>query len=279
MESSGVPKAFTEMTKHLNEKHGEFFKHWDQLLTKEEKGTVRFRREVWTMTSSERESAGRCFGSLVIKPGSVSVDQNNQKVNKYTYTFRKQTTLAGFTFRDSQLGEGDPIVISDEKGHIALAIGFIYRVTQTEITAMVDRRLHNARTQQKNFNEDHYQVFNGIVEWKCGSQTPSQIPGGPMEEDIVYRIDKDEFSSGMAHIRNSLVQLMAPDSNEKYRRLIVDLEPPVFKDSPTAYQLDETASQSGLNEDQKRAVLKVMSGEFICEMSLSRGLTDGVCSS
>ena len=247
-----------ETTKHLTRKHAEFFKHWDTLLTKEEKGSSQLKREVWTMTSRDREVAGRCFGDLVIVPGSTIVDQSNQKINKYTYSFQKQDTPAGFTFRDSQLGEGDPIVVSDEKGHIALAIGYIYEIRKDCMIVQVDRRLHNARTRQKNFNEDSYQVFDGIVEVRETPRTQTQTQSQAVKEEVLYRIDKDEFGSGMAGIRNNLVQIMAPEANGKYRRLIADLEAPEFKESPTAYQLDNIAD---LNEDQQRAVRKAMNGK------------------
>ncbi|KAF8534757.1 hypothetical protein BDD12DRAFT_389116 [Trichophaea hybrida] len=197
-ESSGVVKPFLETTGHLNAKHEAFFKHWDTLLTKEEKGSMQFRRELWTMTSSEREATGRCFANLVIVPDSIAVDQSNQKINKYRYSFQKQHSTSAVNFIEAQLSEGDPIVVSDEKGHIALAIGFVSRIHRDRVTVQVDRRLHNTRTRQKGFNEDSNQVFNGIVELR-GSQQQSQSQG-ICSEEILYRVDKDEFSNGMANI-------------------------------------------------------------------------------
>lgn len=261
-ESSGAKKPFLEMTEHLNVKHELFFKHWDALLTKEEVGSTHFRRELWTMTSSEREAVGRCFGGLVIVPEAISTDHSNQKINKYKYTFKKKTAVSGSNFIESQLSEGDPIVVSDEKGHAALAIGFIFQIRKDRVAVLVDRRVYNARVRQNNFNADCNQLFNGIAEFKNSQQTRLQEEGdGQGEEEVLYRIDKDEFSNGMAKIRNHLVQIMSPDSSDKYRRLIVGLEAPVFKVSCTAYQLGSLAAEFDLNNDQKRAVEKVMSGE------------------
>jgi len=262
-ESSGVIKPFIENTEHLNEKHMAFFKHWDTLLTKEEKGSMRFRRELWTMTSSDREAVGRCFGKLIIVPESISVDESKQRINKYTYSFEKPGSTAGdFSFIESQLSEGDPIVVSDEKGHIALAIGYVFQIRRNRITVQVDRRLHNARTRQKNFNEDTYQVFDGIVEVKGTPRTPALTQQPSEKEEIFYRVDKDEFSNGMAGVRNNLIQIMSKEANSKYRRLIAELLPPEFKESPTAYQLDEVPGAGSLNEDQKNAVVRIMSGWF-----------------
>ena len=255
-----MAKPFMENTDHLNDKHKAFFKHWDTLLTKEEKGSFRFRREIWTMASSEREAAGRCFGKLAIVPGSISVDGNKQRINKYTYTLEKPGSAGDFSFIESQLGEGDPIVISDEDGHIALAIGYVSQLRKNRIMVQVDRRLHSARTRQKNFNEDSNQVFDGIVEVNCTPRTPALARQPSEREEVFYRIDKDEFINGMAGIRNNLIQIMSKEANSKYRRLIAELLPPEFKESPTAYRLDEVPGAGSLNEDQKNAVTKVMSG-------------------
>lgn len=255
-ETSGVEKPFVEVTKHLTKKHKEFFKHWDSLLTKEEKDSVRFRREIWTMTSSYREAVGRCFGDLTIVPGSISISNSSTKINKYSYSFKRKFTTPTSTFFDSQLCEGEPIVVSDEKGHFALAIGYMVKIQQSQITVQVDRRLHNARTRQPGFEENERQIFNGILEvgenLGDGSQSDSQ-------DEVLYRVDKDEFSNGMANIRNNLLQLFSPNTNDTHRRLIVDLEAPRFKPSSTAYEL---CSQSGLNDDQRDAISKVMSGRF-----------------
>ncbi|KAA8893185.1 DNA replication factor Dna2-domain-containing protein [Sphaerosporella brunnea] len=251
--SSGVHETFQDETSHLNEKHKAFFKHWDTLLSKEEKDTVKLRRELWSMTSPEREAAGRCFGKLVIVPEFIAVDQSNPKINRYTYSFRKAAPPADFSFLESQINEGDPVVVSDEKGHIALAIGYVFQISKTEITLQVDRRLHNARRRQKDFDEESHQVFDGIelpATYQCEPHSSPHVT-----ETILFRIDRDEFSNGMAKIRNNLIQLMSKEAG-KHRRLIVDLETPEFKEHPAAYQLD---CVSTLNEDQKRAINTVMS--------------------
>jgi len=194
-------------------------------------------------------------------PGSISVDSSASKINRYTYSLTKgeEAAAPGFTFLDSMINPGEPIVISDEKGHFALALGYITEIRHNRVTVQVDRRLHNARTRKPGFNKKTNQVFAGIMEVsKDGKEQDFSQPANP-DEGIRYRLDKDEFSNGMASIRNNLVQIMSPKSNEKYRKLLVDLEPPVFKDSPTAYSVD-SSSQTNLNGDQRKAIEKVMSG-------------------
>ncbi|KAG7111381.1 DNA replication ATP-dependent helicase/nuclease DNA2 like protein [Verticillium longisporum] len=83
-----------------------------------------------------------------------------------------------------------------------------------------------------------------------------KVRGEPMR----YRLDKDEFSNGMAVVRNNLVQIMADDvlGAREIRRLVVDLVPPRFKAAPTQYEIADRAS---LNVDQQAAIEKVMTAQ------------------
>ncbi|KAF4635818.1 hypothetical protein G7Y89_g2281 [Cudoniella acicularis] len=258
-ETSGVKTKFDEIVKHLTPKHKEFFLKWDDLLTKEEKETLKFRRELWTMLSSEREKLGRCFSNVIIKPRSAYEDQSNPKINRFSYTLIKDDHRNGFSFLDSQLTVGEAIVISDEKGHFALAKGYVSRVNKRSIAVAVDRRLHNARIRQPGFDEADNQVFASIMEVEP-SVSAAAPAGTEAEEPIRYRLDKDEFSNGMATVRNNLIQVMAdgPFGSRKIRGLAVDLNAPRFKTQSTAYVLRDRDS---INVDQRRAIHKVMSAE------------------
>ena len=261
-ETSGVGAKFDDVVQHLSETHKHFFLQWEDLLTKEEKESQRLRRELWTMVSSEREKVGRCFGDLVIEPGSAVEDVHQPKINRFTYTFNREKPAPGFSFLESQLIVGEPIVVSDEQGHFALALGFVTAVKKHRISVAVDRRLHNARIRQPGFDQVDNQVFAGIMDVSGDraefEQSQSQSQGVSQEKSIRYRLDKDEFSNGMATVRNNLVQVMAdgPRGGRRIRELVVDLAPPKFKTVATQYVI---ADQGSLNVDQRQAVEKVMS--------------------
>ncbi|KAK3953683.1 DNA replication factor Dna2-domain-containing protein [Pseudoneurospora amorphoporcata] len=260
-ETSAMNEKFDEVVQHLNPLHKEFFLKWEELLTKEEKESQKLRRELWTMVSTEREKVGRCFANVIIEEGSAYENhQQMGKTNRFAYTFIKEKPPPGFSFLDSQLTVGEPIVISDEQGHFALALGYVTSVRKTRIAVAVDRRLHNARVRQPGFNEADNQVFASIMQVPgSGDNTPEDVEARPVR----YRLDKDEFSNGMATVRNNLVQVMADGvfGSRQIRRLVVDLDAPRFKDVPTQYMLPSTASGQGLNVDQKAAVQKVMSAQ------------------
>jgi DNA replication ATP-dependent helicase Dna2 len=255
-ETSALGEDFEAFTKHLNQGDRDFFRKWDELLTKEEGNLIKFKRELWTLLSDERESYGRCFGDVVIDPRTAHEDQNGTRINRFRYTFHKRKASPSFSFTESQISAGEPIVVSDEKGHFALANGYVAHVSTSHITVAVDRRLHSARAKTVGFDAISNQSFRGIME--IGTDGLSELENP--DEQMVYRIDKDEFSNGMAIVRNNLICMMDKDlfQSRHLRRLIIEGQPPVFKPASSAYKLPDSGS---LNVDQKQAIDKVMSAK------------------
>lgn len=259
-ESSGMGEKFDEIVQHLTPQHQEFFVKWENLLTMEEKESQKTKRELWTMTSTEREKKARCFADVIIEEGSASVDTDTPRINRFHYTFIKRKPESGFSFLESEIGVGEPIVVSDEEGHFALAIGYVTASRKQRISVAVDRRLHNSRIKQPGFDELDNQVFASIMEVAPEGASAEQSQGRIKEAPIRYRLDQDEFSNGMATVRNNIVQIMSNQFPEarRIRELIVDLATPRFKYVPTQYTISD---QETLNVDQKRAIEKVMSAQ------------------
>jgi DNA replication ATP-dependent helicase Dna2 len=161
-ETSTLGDDFEAATQHLGQADRDFFRKWDELLTKEEGNLVKFRRELWTLLSNEREPLGRCFGDVVIDLRSASEEKNGSKINRYRYTFHKRQKSPNFSFAESQISVGEPIVVSDEKGHFALANGYVVHVSASHITVAVDRKLHDARSKKAGFNAKTNQSFKGL---------------------------------------------------------------------------------------------------------------------
>ncbi|KAL1306810.1 hypothetical protein AAFC00_005467 [Neodothiora populina] len=253
-ETAGVKEKFDELVGKLQPVHQVFFKKWDDLLTKEESEMMKFRRELWTMLSKEREKLGRCFSEVVVEPGSSRMHEEMAKINRYSYTFVKKETLPGFSFTESQITVGEPIVISSEQGHFALANGYVTKVSSRRISVAVDRRLHNARRKLRGFDTQKNQSFVGIMN-VSGEGHEREDPG-----DVpVYRLDKDEFSNGMSTVRNNLLSIMDDNvyRSSEIRALVVENKAPTFKPVPSKYQLPP----GELNPDQRAAIDKVMSAQ------------------
>lgn len=261
-ETSGLRDKFDAVVRDLGPAHQTFFKKWDDLLTKEESEMMKFKRELWTMLSEDREKHGRCFARVILDEASASEEPGATKINRFRYTFRKEHLDPAFSFNESQIAIGEPIVVSDEKGHYALAMGYVVQLAKHHITVAVDRRLRNARIRQPGFDVESNQAFAGIMEVEGLAETKAPT-SSVLTKPVIYRIDKDEFSNGLASVRNNLIQLM---NNEVFRArelrgLIVDGVEPRFKPGGTSYDLSGPLSQLDINEDQREAIEKIMSAE------------------
>jgi DNA replication ATP-dependent helicase Dna2 len=253
-------EPFEKLISSLKPLHQDFFQKWDRLITKEESEMMKFRRELWTMVSKEREKLNRCFSSVIIDPKSVSEQPTASKINRFQYSFIKQVPQAGFSFAESQIIVGEPIVVSDELGHFALANGYVTHIHKSRVTVQVDRRLQNARLRKKGFLAKTYQSFSGIMEVEPASSlvcTPDQL------EPVIYRIDKDEFSNGMATVRNNILQIMANSvfKASDLRSLIIEGREPRFKDASSGWTLTTQTWENEMNSDQRLAIEKVLSAE------------------
>ena len=157
---------------------------------------------------------------------------------------------------------GDPIVVSDELGHFALANGFITEMQPGYLYVNVDRRLHGARNRLSNFDPTDNQSFTGIVEiLENGAPRVSSQLGTQVNTSVTYRVDKDEFKSGMAMARNNVIQLFTKDGDTKRRELIVRGREPIFKHPLQGTQFSYFDKQKDeLNVDQRKAVEKVLTG-------------------
>ncbi len=269
-----LAETYDKVVGHLSPAHQEFFRHWDELLTQEEGNMFRHRRELWTMLSEEREKIGRCFGQVMIEPGSAVEDVDAPKVYRYGYSFVKPASSSAtpFSFLESQLGVGEPIVISDEDGHYALANGYVTQVHQRRITVSVDRRLRNTRMRQPGFDETSNQVFAGIMEVgkrragdassRLGRRKSTILDDATAEFPMLYRIDKDEFNNGMATVRNNLVQVMtnAHVGCRETRSRVVDGRGPSFFAPNDAFKIADSSSLA-VNDDQRQAIDKVLSAQ------------------
>ncbi|KAK9333963.1 DNA replication factor Dna2-domain-containing protein [Lipomyces starkeyi] len=238
--TSGLGSIFDEATEHIKDEDKIFLKHWDRLITLEENSMAKFRQEIWLMTALERESLGRCFASL--KVDGMRRSHINEKINRYEYIFSRaelSNMYESLSFLASQINVGDPVIVSDDFGHIALAAGFLKEIGPDTIVVSLDRE----------FDSNQHSI----------KSTPHQR--------VLFRVDKDEFSSGMALVRNNLVRLIEKDGDEKRRRLIVAKEKPKFL--RTIHPHIPAECDGRLNNDQLKALDKVMTA---CDYALIMGM-------
>ncbi|CEQ40945.1 SPOSA6832_02624, partial [Sporobolomyces salmonicolor] len=231
---------YEEKTAHLTEEHAEFFRKWEKLISFEEQELVRFKKEIWTMEAEERAQVGRCFAGMVIDDSHVRDEASSAKIHRFIYRLRRQDALASqpsltqratHSLLGGALSVNDPVVVSLEDPRVlALARGFILALTPHDVILGLDHSLTN------------YPQTKGTA-----------------VSSLIFRIDKDELAAGMGRIRDNLIQLFVTGGDERRRRLVVDLEPPRF-DASLVSALDRLIPSS-LNDDQKRALEKVLAAQ------------------
>lgn len=169
------------------------------------------------------------------------------KIHRYTYRLHHATPLATQatssqhatrSLLGGSISTNDPIVVSLEQPHVlSISRGFVLEVTAHHIVLGLDHSLVDT------------------------PQAARQLPSSTQAGDLVFRIDKDELAAGMGRIRDNIIQLFVAKGDEKRRRLVVDLKAPEFDDSLVASGSTTRRKliPSHLNEDQERAVEKVLS--------------------
>ncbi|KAF9574864.1 Tripartite DNA replication factor [Mortierella alpina] len=285
-ETSGIGTMFDEATDHLNETHVEFMRKWNRLLALEQGDVAKFQSQIWTMLSAERLAAGNCFSNLqLIK----ELDDDGHDIHErrgstlaslaaftgHRYRFKLSTPIAspsqqtlsqtlrgGNSLLSSNISVGDPIVVSSENQHYALAIGQVLDLSLSEITVGLDRALLGPPMKLAGYDREWNQAYRGLMD--IAAKPPTVIQRGAEDyhthlskNRITFRIDKDEMMAGLARTRNNLVQLFRSDvhgGDAKRRHLVVDLAPPAFD------PVEETAHDNAdLNDDQRRAIDAVLS--------------------
>ncbi|KAF5092734.1 hypothetical protein D0Z00_004437 [Geotrichum galactomycetum] len=259
MDDPGILTEYLEKVGHVKQNHIEFFKHWNGLLVKEEMEMSSHLKEIWTLTSSAREKIGRSFAGLRVQ-GPPQEVQVSDVVTRYTYVLERSDPAAGpFTLANSEISPGDPIVVSDENGHVHLASGLFVSGTRNAVTITVNRRLTDSLQKRKGFDEEYNQVFNSRLNARI--RASQRGPSGDDEIENVpttlFRVDKDEFRQALSVARNNLVELLLQKEDHSNLRSIADLAPPRFSEWSA---LPQSAAQklAHFNPDQFEAIKKVL---------------------
>lgn len=154
-----------------------------------------------------------------------------------------------------QFDVGDPVVVSTEQGHLALAIGHVREISHHQLVLTLDRELRGPPARRTSTDDNNYIAIDD----------PLTCPETQRERGILYRIDKDEISSSIGLVRWSLARLITTPTCNRLRNLVIDLSPPEYRsDHDDMTSLLEGIRKSGLslNVDQEAALRKVLTGKM-----------------
>ena len=238
--SSPIADILERKTSHLSLDQISFFKKWDTLLTLEEKHLNRFKKELWTMSIKDREAKGRCYGSMVLDTSYTPPPNNTVHRHMYRFTRSKQSRDSS-SLLSGHLSGGDAVMVSVEPNLLALAQGFIVKLTPRELIIGTNHSL----------DLDH------IMSLFVSSKTSNTLPSAKTTQ-VIFRIDKDELFGGMGRLRDNLAQLLYADGDVRRLQFVVDLKPPRFHEDIEEWRPVGDACVK-LNEVQRRAITKVLS--------------------
>ncbi|XP_019452538.1 PREDICTED: DNA replication ATP-dependent helicase/nuclease DNA2 isoform X2 [Lupinus angustifolius] len=247
-EGSGLGNVFDSHTNHLTSTHSKFLCHWDRLIDLEAKGTELLKKQVWRSHGLKNPINGG-LSSIVLDSSHGIPNDKSPKDNYFIYRFVRQDTSrlseasdgdpssASPNDLDLTLRSGDHVILSNESSHQTIARGVISDISQIHVSVSFSKCL--------------------------------RIPGrSSTTHDLleqVWRLDKDEYVTSFAIMRFNLVQLfLQNDRSGHLRRMIVDLEAPRFDSGSVVSQdpaISYVWSEKSLNDDQRRAVLKILTAK------------------
>ncbi|WCJ23084.1 DNA replication ATP-dependent helicase/nuclease JHS1 [Euphorbia peplus] len=249
-ESSGLGDVYDLRVKHLTSAHGVFLRHWDWLINLEAKEAQLRKNQIWHSHSLNNNHSKNCLSTIVLDASYGGPHQKSLRDNRFIYRFVPQnvsqsdgdslSTLSSPTnYFELTLKIGDYVILSTESGHQTIASGIITDISQLHVSVSFSKRLRIP-----------------------GSSCLSEITDLLQE---VWRIDKDESMTSFATMRFNLVQLFVQSEKSSHlRRMIVDLEAPRFE-SGCIFSQDPAISYiwsvKGLNGDQRRAILKILTAK------------------
>ncbi|KAJ2850866.1 DNA replication endonuclease-helicase Dna2 [Coemansia brasiliensis] len=255
--------AWETHTRHLSTLHLAFVRQWMALIDSEEADMLRFRAELWTMQAEYREQqTGRCLAYVHLDVDSVDDSGEIGSYSRFRMTFVARNAASVL---NSQLAVGDPVVVSAEPAQYALAVGFVAAINQSGVRVAVDRPVRGVPKRQPGFDHRRCQRFEPLMEIQprgSGEQTVVHAVVPASAGSDVFRIDKDELSSGMSRIRANVLRLFVGMS-ARHRRLIVDLDAPTF--SALSVQAEarivEMQRAERLNTGQATALRRVLAAD------------------
>ncbi|XP_012939097.1 DNA replication ATP-dependent helicase/nuclease DNA2 isoform X2 [Aplysia californica] len=230
-ENHAMGRLVPESLQHLGQEDLSYFSHWTLCLDLEDEESSRARlKQIWTMSSRERESMGDCIGNLVISCSALGIPESQcfTEGKGCSLTFLRHPDHSGLPLNSVGLVSNDMVVVSSEDGrYIALATGFIRTLSESRVEVVVDRdQLHDT------------QVYT----------------------DMKFRLDRNDSFSMSSHLHTNLCRLMEATSQaEKLRNLIIKLHKPAFQlQLPKNHILKVKSVFRSLNKPQRAAVLKVL---------------------
>ncbi|XP_069720229.1 DNA replication ATP-dependent helicase/nuclease DNA2 [Phaenicophaeus curvirostris] len=217
MASVSLPPAVVAViereTQHLKPSHLEYFSLWYLMLTLElQSGEGRKGyKNIWMISSSEREKAGDCVGNM-IRIDDVQETSEGQ----YLHIFQRRNGAIPGT----NLLVGDRVVVSgEENGLLGLATGYVREVGVTKVSCLLGRNLSKL---PKNtvFRLDHEEGDFGVgVPFENLSKLMKDSPVSERLRSLIIDFHKPRFIQHLSSV-------LPPEAKETVANILKGLNKP-----------------------------------------------------
>ena len=274
-------------TGNLSDDDIAYFQKWDRLIDLEADAGYSNKAEAWLVPSAEREeTTSKCISSLCFDPTTSSSDALFDDTAAATISFKRSSTspletpLQNLGFEggcfvmvstdSTSTSAGNETNINHSRPYMGIVRGIMERASDSTVTI---RAKHDDLTRIRKF-------VSRLEANSAGQQA------------ILFRLDRDELSTGVGTLRQNLINLFAGDVEDQTRNpnrlawlrdVIVRTRTPSFDGTVSLFSpaaghvpsipgcdLEELAFEfSELNEDQRAAAQKVITAK---DYSLIQGL-------
>lgn len=196
-----TPKhLLNHFTGHLtNSREFDYFRHWDRLIDLEAQEYKNDIVKAWLRPSMELEKESlNCISSLVW-------DSNNNKTQEETIVikFDRHAAITATPLTSLNIDSGDIVVLSSD--------GSIYCNSNTDRSFKFKHRVQIVRGTVHSVSERSIHIFGSQQDWAQLQRAAARWQEARQDGPLLFRLDKDEISTGAALLRQNLANLFLSD--------------------------------------------------------------------
>eukprot|EP01135_Chromosphaera_perkinsii_P003490 Nk52_evm16s245 gene=Nk52_evmTU16s245 len=241
---------YVEKSGNMTKDQKAYLKQWLDLLGIEGSDNGKFRREIWSMSSTAREKQGRCFGLMQLDFDGAPIESTSDGI---VYSFSR---VAGHPntkrLLDSSIAQGDLIVLGTENGHCCLGTGIVANVSQENVHVKFKVEIRKNKT-----------LLNDGILQSCVSDEYRNIRKSN-NNTLLYRIDKDDSGTRNDLARANIISIASDPKFRRLRSLVIDLAPPTFHTVPVVPESELRSMEAELNINQAHAINKALCAKDYC---------------
>ena len=189
---TGHRRLSLHFTSHLTNEDLDYFRKWDRLIDLEKHANSKDSAiKSWLIEAREKESSdGNCISSLLLDESNIMALASS-KEERISLRFKRAPNETKLSLLTSAIENGNYVLLSTDSPFLAKRRGYTHKmhILKGFITHIGDQRIEVSVSKR-----DLIHVKR--LSEACGN------------EELRFRLDKDEFSSGMGLLHQNLVNFL-----------------------------------------------------------------------